>query len=224
MKKITIAIADDQTLFRQALRTLIASVSQFELVAEAENGPSLIDQMGRLNSVPDISLIDMKMPEMNGIELNRILQHDYPETKVIILSEYGEKRIISTMIVAGARSYLQKNCDKDEFVTTITSVQNAGFYINNQILEAIQSSSAKLNKPVKSINEIPFEITRREKEILQLICSEYSNSEIADKLFLSIRTVEGHRNNLILKTGCKNTAGLVLFAIRYNIYNIELQM
>lgn len=222
MEKIKIAIADDQTLFRQTLGTLIKGVDQFELVAEAESGDDLLRQLRQYNIAPIVALIDMKMPGMNGLELHKILQQDHPQVKVIVLSIYNEKRLVSTMIDAGACSYLEKNCDKDELIGAITSVYKNGFYMNNQIMEALRSPVSSRNRPVKSFTEIPFDITRREQEILKLICLELSNAEIADQLFLSTRTVEGHRNNLIIKTGCKNTAGLVLFAVKNNIYNLAL--
>jgi DNA-binding NarL/FixJ family response regulator len=223
MEEIKIAIADDQTLFRQTVASFIKSVDSFRLVAEAENAESLLKQLPHLQHTPDITLIDMKMPGISGIDLNAILQQQFPEIKVIVLSMYDDKRLISTLIHAGARSYLQKTCDKEELITAINNVHRSGFYINNNILNAIQSPAATSHKPIKSLSELPFSITKREKEVLQLICQELSNAEIADKLSLSIRTVEGHRNNLLLKIGCKNTAGLVLFAVKYNIYDLALR-
>lgn len=219
MKKVSIAIADDQTLFRQVLAALIRNVASFELVAEADSGESLLNQLRQMPVPPDIALIDMKMPGMNGIELNMILQRDYAQIKVIVLSVHDEKRFISTMIDAGARSYLEKNCDKEELITAINSVYQTGFYMNSRIMNAIQHAAASRNKVVKAFTDIPVDITKREKEVLQLICKELSNAEIAQQLFLSTRTVEGHRNNLILKTGCKNTVGLVLFAVKNDIYH-----
>lgn len=222
MEKISIMLADDQTLFRQTLATLIKNVDLFNLVSEADSGGMLLTQLSRLQTHPDIVLIDMKMPGMDGLHLNRRLHREYPAVKVIVLSAYDEKRLISTTIEDGARSYLEKNCDKEELVTAIRSVHQNGFYMNEKILQAIQNQSSSKIKPLKSFTDIPSDITKREKEILRLICLELSNAEIAEQLFLSIRTVEGHRNNLILKTGCKNTAGLVLFAVKNNIYDLAL--
>jgi DNA-binding NarL/FixJ family response regulator len=124
------------------------------------------------------------------------------------------------MINAGACAYLNKNCDAAELITAINTVHQTGFYINTETLRAIQNAAAYRSKAIKSIDAIPIELTNREKEILQLICKEFNNAEIAERLSLSIRTVEGHRNNLLLKTGCRNTAGLVLFAVKYGIFEI----
>jgi DNA-binding NarL/FixJ family response regulator len=106
-------------------------------------------------------------------------------------------------------------------ITAIQTVLKSGFYINNDVLKAIQHTSSKKNKPLKNVNTLPIELSAREKEVLELICREYSNVEIAEKLFISVRTAEGHRNNLLAKTGCRNTAGLVLFAVRHNLFEVS---
>jgi DNA-binding NarL/FixJ family response regulator len=124
------------------------------------------------------------------------------------------------MIDEGASGYLVKNCDKAELVTAVNTVFSTGFYINNSVLQAIQHASQTRQQAPKNLIGIPVELTAREKEILLLICKELSTPEIAEQLFLSSRTVEGHRNNLLLKTGCKNTAGLVLFAVKYHLYEV----
>jgi DNA-binding NarL/FixJ family response regulator len=164
--------------------------------------------------------MDMEMPGMDGMELNEILHKKFPEIKVIVVSVHAGERLIARMIDAGASGYLVKNCDKAELVTAITTVFSTGFYINNRVLQAIQHASNTRQQAPKNIMGIPVELTAREKEILLLICKELSTPEIADQLFLSTRTVEGHRNNLLLKSGCKNTAGLVLFAVKYHIYEV----
>ncbi|WP_298732852.1 response regulator transcription factor [uncultured Chitinophaga sp.] len=214
---IRIAIADDHTLFRQSLALLLQQAPGMELVAEAADGPSLLQALAAMPSLPDIALIDIDMPGMNGVELNEHLQASYPQVKVVVLSIYTQERIISRMINAGASAYLFKNCEKEEFIQAIETTYKSGFYVNKQVFEALQ----RVKKPsteLKNINAIAIELTNRETEVLRLICQEYNNSEIAEKLALSVRTVEGHRNNLLLKTGCRNTAGLVLFAIRYGFF------
>jgi Response regulator containing a CheY-like receiver domain and an HTH DNA-binding domain len=217
MNMIRIAIADDHTLFRQSLALLLQQAPGMELVAEAADGPSLLQALAAMPSLPDIALIDIDMPGMNGVELNEHLQASYPQVKVVVLSIYTQERIISRMINAGASAYLFKNCEKEEFIQAIETTYKSGFYVNKQVFEALQ----RVKKPsteLKNINAIAIELTNRETEVLRLICQEYNNSEIAEKLALSVRTVEGHRNNLLLKTGCRNTAGLVLFAIRYGFF------
>ncbi|SFD26696.1 two component transcriptional regulator, LuxR family [Chitinophaga sp. CF118] len=221
MNKITIGIVDDHTLFRQSLIALLQQESSLEILADAANGALFLEKIKDPKLLPEIALIDIDMPEMNGIVLNEQLQANYPQVKVIILSVHAQERLISTMIGAGAAAYLLKNCDKEEFTNAIHSVHKSGFYMSKDVFNALQNTK-KNSKPIRNINAIPVELTNRETEILKLICGELSNTAIAEKLFLSIRTVEGHRNNLLLKTGCSNTAGLVLFAVKHGIYTLEL--
>ncbi len=218
MENINIAIAEDQKLFRQSLAALIAGVPTFRLTAETDNGNDFLDKLKIAATMPDIALIDMDMPGMNGIQLNLMLHKHYPGIRVIILSVHTQQRLIFKMIEAGACAYLAKNCDKDELILAINTVHTTGFYMNSDALKAIRDASA--HKGIKNMTALDDELTTREKEILQLVCRQYSNAEIAAELFLSVRTVEGHRNNLLLKTGCRNTAGLVLYAIRHGIFDI----
>lgn len=220
MEKISIAIVDDQNIFRQSLAMLINSIPGFELLADAQSGADFLEILRSLPQLPDIALIDMNMPGMNGIELNEILHREYPQIKVIVLSIHAQERLISKMVAAGASAYLVKNCDKAELIIALNTVYNTGFYMNRQVLIAIQNTSDQRNKPIKAFDSIPFELTNREKQILELICREYASPEIAQKLFLSVRTVEGHRNNLLLKTQSRNTAGLVLFAVKHHLIEI----
>jgi DNA-binding NarL/FixJ family response regulator len=220
MEEIRIAIVDDQNIFRQSLAILINSIPNFKLIADAQSGADFLEILKTIPQPPHVLLLDMNMPGMNGIELNEILHRDYPQIKVIVLSVHAQERLISKMIAAGASAYLVKNCDKEELVTAVQTVYNTGFYMNRQVLLAIQNASSQRNKPIKVFDTIPFELTNREKEILKLICDEYGSSEIAEKLFLSVRTVEGHRNNLLLKTQSRNTAGLVLFAIKHHLVDL----
>jgi len=216
---IRIAIADDQILFRQSLSMLIAQDNRFELLFDANNGKHFLEIQQNISVIPHVALIDIEMPEMDGIELLEELKKSYPDLKVLILSAYSNDRLIARLIQMGASGYLLKNCDKDELIHAIVTVHEKGFYINEQTLKAIQSGSNK-RLDIKDVHTNPFNLTQREIEVLQLICKEMSNMEIAEKLFISPRTVDGHRYNLLLKTGAKNTAGLVLFAVKNNIVEV----
>lgn len=218
MDKIRVAIADDQQLFRKAIADLLAGTEGFELVADAGNGRELLDTFPNLEHLPDIVLVDLDMPEMNGVELNDLLHSLYPTVKTIILSVYNQERFISKMIDAGANGYLEKNCSVDELVTAVNTVYKTGFYFNAACINALRHAYSYRNKKITNVNNIHFDLTDREREILELICSEHTNAEIADKLCISVRTVEGHRNNLLLKIGCRNTAGLVTFAIKRGLF------
>lgn len=222
MNTISIAIVDDQQLFRQGLASLIQDVDGFELVMEAETGAALQDQLRDADQLPDILLMDMKLPDINGMQLNEIIHKTYPSIKVVVVSMYEQERFIYRMIEAGACGYLVKNCDKQELINAIQATHKSGFYFNHSTMKAMRNAATYKNQTPRNINNIPVELTQREEEVLQLICREYTNTEIAAKLFLSARTVEGHRNNLLLKTGCRNTAGLVVFAIRYGMFELDI--
>ncbi|MGF7231967.1 response regulator transcription factor [Arachidicoccus sp.] len=218
MERIKIALIDDQQLFRQGLALLINSIPEFELLFEASNGEDFLQTI-KHQAYPQIVLLDMEMPVMNGIELNKQLHEQYPSIKVIILSVHDKQRLITHMIQAGACGYLLKNCDKEELIAAIKMVHHSGFYLNEQVLKVMQNASVR-KQEIKSIDGISIDLSSREREILELICREYNNAEIGEKLFISPRTVEGHRNNLLAKSGCRNTAGLVLFAVKSHIYNV----
>lgn len=215
--KIRIAIVDDQNLFRQTLGMLIAGIPNFQLVASASSGMEILESIGIV--LPDILLLDMNMPGMDGVELNKIIREKYPKTKVIVLSAHAQDSLIAKMIISGASAYLVKNCDREELILAIKSTFSTGYYMNKQVLIAIQESNRFSSKPHLYTN-IPVSLTERELEVLKLICDQYASAEIAEKLFISTRTVEGHRNNLLIKTESKNTAGLVLFAIKHQLITI----
>lgn len=220
MKHIRIVLADDQNLFREGLVNLINTNPDYDLVAQAENGRIMLEKIKQLPLLPDIALIDMNMPEMNGVELNAVLRKEYPSIKVIVLSVHGEERYMSKMIEAGACGYLIKNCEKSELFDTINNTYNLGFYFTGEMVTAMRNSAHYRKQGLQNLNNIPITLTERELVILKMICNEFTNAEIAEKLFISNRTVDGHRTNLLSKTGCKNTAGLVIFAIRYGIYEV----
>jgi DNA-binding NarL/FixJ family response regulator len=223
MKKIRVALADDQQLFRHGLARLINAVNEFDLVLEAENGKDFLEKLQSPDTlIPDIALIDMHMPEMNGVELNDILQKKYPYIKVLVLSIYDQERFISKMIQSGACGYLTKNCETEELINAVHTTYKTGFYFNNNTLQAMRKASTFRESEIRNFNNIPTELTSRELEVLQLICKELTNAEIATQLYISPRTVEGHRNNLLAKAGCRNTAGLVIFAIKNQLFQIGL--
>lgn len=220
MDTIKVALVDDQKLFRKGLVSIIQADNSLQLIAEAESAEQLIDMITHNNILPDVLLLDLSMPGMNGMELQAFLHKQYPSIKTLALSMYDQPRFIVKMIEQGASAYLSKNCDAEELVTAIKTIARAGFYFNETIHKALQSDKEKNHGAIKNINNIPIELTKREEEILILICKEYTTEEIAAQLFISTRTVDGHRQNLLIKTGCKNIAGLVIFAVRNNIYTL----
>lgn len=217
MDKIRIGIVEDQKLFRDGLRSIMNAESEFKLQFAAENADELFMHLKQPAGPPHIILLDMSLPDINGIEINDMIHKEYPTVKTIILTAYDQPRYIVRLIENGANSFLSKNCDVDELILAIKSVYNTGFYFNKAILQALQSGTNK-KKAITNINGIPVELTNRELEVLVLICKEYTTEEIAEKLFLSARTVDGHRTNLLDKTGSKNIAGLVIFAVSNHIF------
>jgi DNA-binding NarL/FixJ family response regulator len=219
MEKIKIVFADDQQLFREGIAGIIRSSDAFDLIHETESGDKLLQWLREANELPHIALIDLNMPGLNGLELNTILHKEFPSIKVLVLSMFEHKRFIVTMITGGASGYLSKSCTADELRTALQTVYTSGFYFNQLTLKAIQSGTPPV-KSLKNINQIAIALTAREEEILKLICQEHSTEAIANLLFLSVRTVDVHRKNLLAKIGCKNIAGLVVFAIKNDIYPI----
>ncbi|MBL7746981.1 MAG: response regulator transcription factor, partial [Chitinophagaceae bacterium] len=219
MEKINIALVDDQVLFRKGIASLIKDESDLSLVMEADDGESCLAQLSQLKELPGVAIIDMEMPGMDGMQLNDELHKHFPSIKTIVLSVHTGERLMARMIQAGACGYLFKNCDKDELLNAIRNVSRNGFYITPAVLKAIQSPMAGKG-PVTNSMSIPIEISPREIEVLRYICMEYTNTEIAERLFISSRTVDGHRNNLLAKTGCRNTAGLVLFAVKHRFFEV----
>ena len=219
MDKIRVALVEDQRLFRDGMAALINESGDMEVIAVADNGRHFLNQLPAMEQLPNVALIDMNMPEMNGLELAGILVKQQPDIRVIVLTVHNQERFIVKMIEAGVAGYLVKNCDIEEVRQAIRTAHKTGFYFNEATMLAMRNGYKLKNTQVKSFANIPVELTEREVEVLCLICREYTNVEIADKLNISPRTVDGHRNNLLAKAGCKNTAGLVLFAVNNNIYD-----
>ena len=217
---IHLALADDEALFRKGMKLLLEDYEGISVVLEAQDGEQLLQQLRQAPTLPDVLLLDMKMPNLNGVETAKVLQEKFSSIKIIVLSTYFSKAFIVNMIELGAGAYLPKNATPDEVVATIREVYNNGFSYNQAVLEVIRDNMLQKSKPKMPLS-FGVEITSREKEILQLICEEYTTGEIAEKLFISPRTVDGHRNNLLEKLGCKNVAGLVVYAIQHQLVKIN---
>ena len=218
--KITIAIADDEALFRRGMKLLLNEYDDCQLDLEFSNGKELLNQLSLEQVLPDVLLLDLKMPEMNGIEAAKELKKKFPTLKFIILSTHFSSAFVINMIELGAASYLPKNSEPEEVVKTIRGVHSKGFYYNDDVMKVIRENM--INK-TRGKAHFPFELSAREKEILQLICAQNTTSEIASKLYISPRTVDGHRKNLLTKLNCKNVAGLVVFAIQSKLVEIPLK-
>ncbi len=223
MENIKIALADDEVLFRKGISFLLQRKKNIDIVFEASNGEELVSflrENKHNGSNPDIVIVDLKMPVLNGVEATKIIHEEFPEIRIIALTSYNTKSFIANMIDVGAASYLVKNTTPQELITTINEVYANGFYYNDDVLQVIHEYLISPKKKVKS-RFIDEQLTNREIEVLKLICQQYSGAEIAEKLFLSARTVEGHRNNLLRKTECKNMIGLIIYAINNEYVTLE---
>lgn len=217
---IKIALVDDEVLFRKGIAFLLQREENIEIIFEASNGEELLASLEESEIKPDIIIMDLKMPVLNGVEATKIIRKSYPDIKIIALTSYDTKSFIANMIQVGAVAYLIKNTTPKDLMLTINEVAKKGFYYNESVLKTIQDTIVS-SKTSKVNLETSF-LSPREIEILQLICQQKTTSEIAEHLFLSPRTVEGHRNNLLLKTESRNIAGLVVYAIQNEIAVLTL--
>ncbi|MDR1761212.1 MAG: response regulator transcription factor [Bacteroidales bacterium] len=214
MQNIHVHIVDDHSLFREGLKFLLSRCSFVSLISESENGMDFLEFIKK-NDI-DIVLMDIEMPGIDGIETTKQALKQKPQLKIIALSMYGYEHYYTRMIDAGARGFLIKNSNFDDVQKAISEVYEGNNYFSPEILEAIISN---MNK--KKTEKTPTtELTEREIEILYNICKGYSNAEIANLLFISKRTVDKHRENLLLKTNSRNTAGLVIFAVKNGLFEI----
>lgn len=218
--KIKIGLVEDQLLFREGIKAILAAEPSFEVVFESADGHSVIEKL-EANVIPEVMLVDLSLPakdgkEFSGLDVTRVLLHRFPEMKILILSVHNDESFMARLIEQGAHGYLVKDSDPREVFEAIISLHTKGLYINEKTLKAIQHNMGKKIKPPKAVPEI----SKREAEVLHLTCLQYTAEEIAEKLFISVKTVNGHRNNLLQKTGSRNVTGLVMFAIKNQI--IEL--
>lgn len=213
MEKIRIIITDDHQLFRNGLKILLNAFEEFEVTGEASNGEEFLRVLK--NTPADIVLMDINMPEMDGIEATRRALKLYPEIDIIALSMYGEEEYYYKMVDAGAKGFLLKDSDISEVKEAILTVRKGGSYFSQELLYHVIQKIKHRENESKSAN-----LSKREQEILVKICEGLSNQEIAETLFISKRTVDKHRANLLGKTNSKNTASLILFAIRNKLIEI----
>jgi DNA-binding NarL/FixJ family response regulator len=217
MEKIRLGIADDHKIFRTGLKATLEECADFDLVVEASNGRQLIALLE--TNVPDVILMDIKMPEMDGIQTTTTVKQRYPNIKVLALSMFNEDKYIVDMMRAGASGYLLKNAEPEEIIEAISTVFHKDYYFNEHLSITLIKQLAGNSQPGSSAQSLA-DFNEREIEVLRLVCQECSNQEIADKIFLSVRTVEGYRARLFEKTRSRNLVGLVIFAVKTGIINV----
>jgi DNA-binding NarL/FixJ family response regulator len=217
MGKITLGIVDDHKIFRNGLKATLEDCEDFDLILEASNGKELVGLL--TTKTPDVLLMDIKMPEMDGIQTATFVHQNYKKIKILALSMFNEDKYIVDMMKAGASGYLLKNAEPEEIIEAVSTVHSKGFYFNEHLSITLIKQLVG-NDHSETIASNKADLNEREIEVLKLVCQECSNQEIADKIFLSVRTVEGYRARLFEKTGSKNLVGLVIYAIKRGIINV----
>ncbi len=222
--KIKIAIIDDEQLIVEGIELLLANEKSLHVCLVSNNGNDFMENIGKLSAdeFPDLALIDIQMKPMNGFELVEILKIKYPELKIIILSSYYKSSVLGYMVKLGISAFLSKSSDRKKFIEVINAVYENGYFFtteDHQLLLAYMNSNLKK----KILFNFENELSDREKEVVRLICEQHTNAEIAEKLFLSPRTVESHRQRILEKVGAKNTVGIVVYAIVNDIYSLPLK-
>nr|WP_320117959.1 response regulator transcription factor [uncultured Marinifilum sp.] len=214
MKEYNLIIVDDHKMFRSGLQFLLSNIPNIKVIGEASNGLEFMEIAE--NEPIDIALMDINMPEMNGIEATKLAMEKYPNMKVIVLSMHGEEEYYDQMLDAGVKGFLLKNSDADELIAALEAVIAGKSYFSQELLVDILDQ-----KRLQKLRTDIVKLSQRELEVLKLICDGYSNAEIAEQLFISHRTVDRHRANLLSKTGCKNSTSLVMYAVKNKIIEID---
>ncbi len=217
LKKIKLAIAEDHKIVLEGYTALFEQEESIDLVFTAEDGQIAIDKLKSKNI--DILLLDINMPNLNGTETFEILKKEFPEIKIIMLSMHFENLFITEFFAKGARAYLDKNCSFEKMLDAIFMVHNQGYYFDENISRVLLNQLVHTEKINPILDEVL--LTDREIEVLLLICQEKSNSEIADILFKSIRTIEGYKSRIAIKINARNSIGMVIYAIKKGLYQLH---
>jgi len=212
---IKVLIVDDHQLFREGLANLIGGSDEIDVIAQAENAKQAIEMTSKLN--PDVVIMDIGLPEINGMEATKILKKKYPSIKIIALSMHSDKHYIKGMLEVGASGYLLKNSTHNQVMEAVKSVYNGKKYLSSTITEVLIDNY--LGKDEQS-NEESL-LTQRESEILKLIAEGISTRDIAKKLFVSVKTIGTHKQNILEKLNLKSTTDLVKYAIKHEIISLD---
>lgn len=217
--KISLALVDDHHLVRDGIKSLIEGVEHIDVVIEASNSDELLAKLEEVE--PQIAIVDISLPGLSGIEITKTLGSRYPNIKVIILSMHTTQEFIFNAIKAGAKGYLPKNITQIELVDAIEGVNAGNEYFSKEISEIILKNYLKQIKNPDRVDEYQEQkLTSRESEILKLVAEGYSNQLIADKLYISVRTVESHKNHIMQKLELSSTVELVKYALKNKIIDI----
>lgn len=214
---IRLAIADDHALFRRGLVSIFSNTPGIELMYEAIDGQDLIEKMA--DQQPDVVLLDLQMPRLDGIKTTQHIRQRFPGVKIVILSMHDEDNFVMHLMELGANGYLLKDADPEEVERAIHTVATEDYYYGSFLTKVMHRRMLDKSRKREPMHlDSKANLTAREVEVLRLICEGRTTAQIADKIFLSDRTVEGHRNRIMEKIGAKNTAGMVVYAVKNGIY------
>ncbi len=216
METIKVILVDDHKIFRDGFRLLLQSFPYVEVISEASNGLELLKELE--TNHPDIIFMDINMPHVDGVEASKRALKNYPDLKIIALTTFLDDDYLEQMLMAGVEGYMLKNADIEEFEKAILKVYAGGNYFSDEIVALLSGKLNILRSRKVQQMELPV-FTDREKEILELICKGFGNKEIAEKTFISPKTVEKHKSSLFQKTGALNTVNLVIYSFKHQIVN-----
>jgi len=216
MTQIKLGIVDDESLILNLLENFFNEQEDMEVLITNTSGTDLMDLLEKSSNIPDIFLVDFKMNDLTGTELTEALKIKYPEVRVILISSFYKKSLIGYMLRNNIDAFLPKGIEPKELARIIRIVNRRGHFFTNEQIDVMRTQISNKVPAPKFDDEI---LSTREKEILIAICEQLTSKETAEKLFITSRTVEGHRNSLLQKTGAKNSAGLVIYAIKNNLYD-----
>lgn len=212
---VRILIVDDHQMFIDGLKSLLVGATNYEIVAEAQNGVHALEVLN--NTQIDLMITDLSMPEMSGTELVGHVKKDFPQVKILVLSMHNNRETVSEIVMAEAEGYILKNTGKKELVTALDKIMDDGTFFSNEVMSIMFERMRK----EKKIEQETKTLTQREMEVLALIVQELSSEEIAEKLFISRRTVDTHRKHILQKTQSKTIVGLIKFAFRNELVDIS---
>ena len=220
---IKVLIVEDFPLIRDGFHEILKKVEGLEIAATAESAEVALTILDE--SKIDVVLMDIRLPGMDGDEATRVIKERWPDVKVIALTTYGDRGFIQKMLREGASGYMLKDSERSELVKAIFAVHKGENYFSNKVSNILLKSylpQSKSPTTQSGFKVSPDELTRRERDVLRLICQEMTNREIADSMCVSVRTVDSHRRNLLMKIDARNTAGLVKYALRHGLDQEEI--
>jgi DNA-binding NarL/FixJ family response regulator len=213
-KKITIGVAEDQRIYRNGLITMLNDNDDYKVTIEAENGMEMLMKMK--GNVPDVVLLDYRMPELNGIEVAKKIRQKYEAVKILLLSMFDNQEFVVQAVECGANGYLSKDDAPDEIIKAVESVLSTGYYLNDRTSKCLIGELVRQGKVVPSFEGV-VEFSRVEMQIIKFICEEKSATEIGVLLYRSKRTIDGYRSGIMKKIGAKNVVGIVMYAAKHKL-------